>query len=141
MAKMNVTLPDAVIKDMQKISNNTQKIFGAMTRAGAEVAYGNVMANMPLAVKQSEMLSCLKLTKTYKTPSDGGINNKVGFYGYFTNKDGRVVPAPLVANLYEYGRSDSDFPISPFFRKAFNRYQIEKAMLEAQKSASGGLLE
>jgi hypothetical protein len=87
------------------------------------------------------MMRCLKITKTYKTPSDDGINTKVGFYGYFENEDGKTVPAPLVANVFEYGRSTSTFPKQPFLRKSFKKSEIEQAMLKAQKQASGGLLD
>ena len=112
-----------------------------MTKAGAEVAMQNIKASLPNGIKDSKMMSCLKMTKTYKTPSDEGINTKVGFYGYFINKDGVRTPAPLVANVFEYGRSNAPFPKQPFLRKSFSKGKIEKAMLEAQKRLSGGLLE
>ena len=78
-------------------------------------------------------MSCLQITKTYKTPSDDGINTKVAFYGYFKNEDGKIVPAPLVANVTEYGISNSPYPKKPFLRKSFRKAQIEKAMLSVQK--------
>ena len=84
-------------------------------------------------------MNCLKITKIYKTPSDGGINTKVGFYGYFINENGIETPAPLVANVFEYG--SSKFTKKPFFRRAFKKAQIEQAMLEAQKQYSKGILE
>ena len=87
------------------------------------------------------MMKCLKITKTYKTPSDDGINTKVGFFGYFKNENGRLTPAPLVANVFEYGRSNLPFPKQPFMRKSFKKKEIEDAMLKAQKQASGGLLD
>ena len=141
MARFDMQLPDEIIKDLNKINSNADQIFGAMTDAGADVVYKNVMNNAPQGIKQSPMLKCLKKTKVYKTPSDGGINTKVGFYGYFINENGERTPAPLVANLFEYGRSTSKFPKQPFFRRSFRKAQIEKAMLDAQKKASGGLLD
>ena len=141
MAKFKVELPDQVIKDMQRIYDNAEEIFGEMTKAGAEVVKNNIEANVPQSVKKSNMMSCLKVTKTYKTPSDGGINTKVGFYGYFINENGERVPAPLVANVFEYGRSNMPFPKHPFLRKSFKKGDIEAAMLKAQKRASGGLLD
>ena len=87
------------------------------------------------------MMKCLKVSKVYKTPSDDGINTKVAFYGYFTNEDGKRVPAPLVANVFEYGRSTSPFPKHPFMRKSFKKSDIEQAMLKAQREASGGILD
>lgn len=140
MAKFEMQLPDDIIKDFQHIYDNSDKIFGEMTKAGAEVVKANIVANVPQAIKQSNMMSCLKVTKVYKTPSDDSINTKVGFYGYFVNKDGKTVPAPLVANVFEYGRSNLPFPKHPFMRKSFNKGAIEDAMRKAQTQASGGLL-
>lgn len=141
MAKFNMELPSEIMKDFQKIYDNADDIFGEMTKAGAEVVENNIKANVPQSIQNSNMMNCLKITKVYKTPSDDGINTKVGFYGYFKNKDGKIVPAPLVANVFEYGRSNLPFPKHPFLRKSFKKAQIEKAMLDAQKKASGGLLE
>ena len=141
MARFEMQLPDEIMKDFQKIYQNSEQIFGEMTKAGAEVAMSNIKANVPASFRDSNIMSCLKMTKTYKTPSDDGINTKVGFYGYFLNKNGVRTPAPLVANVFEYGRSNAPFPKKPFLRKSFNKGKIEKAMLEAQKRASGGLLE
>lgn len=141
MAKFNMELPSEIMKDVQKIYSNSEQIFGEMTKAGAEVAKSNVEANVPASFHNSEIMSCLKMTRVYKTPSDDGINTKVGFYGYFKNKDGKKTPAPLVCNVFEYGRSNSPFPKHPFMRKSFKKGQIEKAMLQAQKKASGGLLD
>ena len=141
MARFEMQLPDEIMKDIKKIYDNSDEIFGAMTKAGAEVAMKNIKANVPASIRKSKMMGCLKITKVYKTPSDDGINTKVGFYGYFENSNGETVPAPLVANVFEYGRSSSPFPKQPFMRKSFRKTQIEKAMLQAQKNASGGLLD
>lgn len=138
MARFEIELPNEILKDIEKISKNTDKIFGEMTKAGAEVVYRNVKTNIPNSFANSDIMNCLKITKVYKTPSDGGINTKVAFYGYFINENGVRTPAPLVANVFEYG--SSKFTKRPFFRKSFNKSQIENAMKEAQKRASGGLL-
>lgn len=145
MAKFKAELPTEVIKSIESISNNTRKIFGEMTTAGAETVYKNIVNFAPAGMKQSpELMSCLRITKVYETPSDGGINTKVLFSGYFTNRNGVKTPAPLVANVFEYGRSaeskHGEIVKQPFLRRSFNKSQIEKAMYEAQKKASGGLL-
>ena len=132
-------LPEDILKDFQKINSESEKILGEMTKAGAEVVMNNIRANAPASIKSSEMMNCLKMTKTYRTPSDGGINTKVGFYGYFKNENGVETPAPLVANVFEFGKSG--FRKKPFLRRSFRKAEIEKAMLDAQKRASGGLLE
>lgn len=139
MAKFSLELPTEIIKDFEKIHDNAEEIFSAMTRAGAEVVMSNIQANIPASFRGSEIMNCLRLTRSYKTPTDGGINTKVGFYGYFKNKDGKTVPAPLVANVFEHGRSN--FKKQPFLRKSFRKDQIEKAMLRAQNEKSGGLLD
>lgn len=136
-----VQLPTEIMRDIQKIYDNTDEILGAMTRAGAEVVESNIKANIPDGIRQSKMMDCLKVTQTYTTPSDGGINTKVGFYGYFQNEEGKTVPAPLVANVFEYGKSDLPFPKHPFLRKSFRKKEIEEAMLVVQSEASGGLLD
>ena len=141
MAKFEMELPTEIMKDFQKVYNNSDKIFGEMTRAGAQVVNANIRAYVPKSIRNSKMMDCLKITKVYKTPSDDGINTKVGFYGYFVNEDGKTVPAPLVANVFEYGRSNLPFPKQPFMRKSFKKGDIEQAMLKAQKRASGGLLD
>lgn len=155
MAKFKLELPDQVMKDIRRIYDNADEIFGEMTKAGAEVVAKNVENNAPSLIK-----SHVKLTRIYKTPTDGGINTKVYINGYipFSNPNrksfsrrnragGKMystsegVPADFLANIYEYGRSTSPFPKKPFFRKSFNKAQIEMAMLRAQIKASGGLLD
>lgn len=140
MAKFELELPTDIINTIQKVYDNSDEIFGEMTRAGADAVDKNILSNLPQSIRQSKMMNCLKITKTYKTPTDDGINTKVGFYGYFENEDGKTVPAPLVANVFEYGRSTSDFPKHPFLRKSFKKSEIEDAMLKAQSKASGGIL-
>lgn len=141
MAKFTMELPTEIMKDFEKVYSNSEKIFGGMTKAGAEVAYSNIRSNVPASFRGSNIMNCMKITKVYKTPSDDGINTQVGFYGYFVNEDGKRTPAPLVANMFEYGSSKRKYPKHPFLRKSFNKRQVEKAMLEAQKKLSGGLLD
>ena len=141
MARFELELPTAIMRDFEKIHGDADRIFGEMTKAGAEVAMNNIKNNAPSGVRNSEMMGNLKMTRTYKTPSDDGINTKVGFFGYFQNDNGEIVPAPLVANVFEYGRSNLPFPKHPFVRRSFNKGQIEAAMLKAQKTLSGGLLD
>lgn len=139
MAQFDMQLPKEILDDFKKIYDDSEKIFGAMTKAGAEVVMDNIKTNIPDSFRDSKIMDCLKITKTYKTPSDDGINTKVGFFGYFENHQGRVVPAPLVANVFEYG--SSTVQKKPFLRKSFRKKQIETAMLKAQKEASGGLID
>ena len=138
MARFIMQLPTEILKDIEYINDNSDKIFGEMTQAGADVTIKNVRSNIPKSFVDSDIMDCLKITRVYKTPTDEGINTKVGFFGYFTNKNGVKTPAPLVANVFEYG--SSKFTKQPFFRRSFRKAQIEKAMLEAQRKYSKGLL-
>lgn len=141
MAKLVLDIDDSVLKDISYIDKQFDHIFGGMTKAGAEVVYKNVISALPESLRSSGFSSHVKLSKVYKTPSDDGINTKVMITGYFINKDGRKTPAPLVANMFEYGSSKKNYPKQPFFRKSFKKSQIKKAMEEAQKNLSGGLLD
>lgn len=154
MARFELELPTEIMNDIKRINDNADNIFGGMTKAGAEVVLNNVKSNAP-----SKIQHYAKLSKIYKTPSDGGINTKVYFSGYMPFSDGRNafkrrgrgggkvytttkgIPADFIAIMYEYGRSNAPFPKKPFFRKSFKKAQIDKAMLDAQKRLSGGLLE
>ena len=138
MANFKIDLPSDLIKELEDVQKNTDKIFGGMTKAGADVVLNNVKANVPESWRGSKIMGCIKTTKTYKTPSDGGINTKVIISGYFNNSKGVRTPAPLVANIFEYG--STKFTKKPFFRKSFRKKEIEEAMMKAQKELSGGLL-
>lgn len=141
MAKLVMDIDDSVLKDISYIDKQFDHIFGGMTKAGAEVVYKNVISALPESLRSSGFSSHVKLSRVYKTPSDDGINTKVMITGYFINKDGRKTPAPLVANMFEYGSSKKKYPKQPFFRKSFKKSQIMKAMEEEQKKLSGGLLD
>lgn len=141
MAKFSFEAPKEILKDIQKIEENTDEIFGEVVKAGADVVYKNILNNMPSGVRNSKLKDCLRTTEPYKTPSDQGINCKVAFYGWFENENGQLVPASLVASVFEYGRSKGDFPKQPFVRKSFNKSLIEQTMLDKQREITGGLLE
>ena len=147
MARFKQELPNDIIKQVDKLEKNTEKMLEDMTKAGAEVVAKQVKTTAPNKIGQY-----VKLTKPYKTPSDDGINTKVIISGYMPFKPprktfsrgngGRLgkqyattkgVPADFIAILYEYGRSTSPFPKKPFFRKAFKKGEIEKAMEQVQK--------
>ena len=142
MAKFALELPEDVMKDFQKIYNKSEEIFGGMTKKGARYVEKNVKANLPEGLRKSKNFKkCIKLTKTYRTPTDDGINTKIIISGYFRNSNGQKIPAPLVANVFEYGRSNNPFPKQPFFRKSFKKSQLQKIMFEEQKRLSEGILD
>lgn len=139
MASFVFSVDNQIMRDIERIYKDSDKIFGSMTKVGAETVRRKVRKNAPASFKKSRIINHLKVTKTYRSPSDGGINNKVGFYGYFINHRGRKTPAPLVAKVFEYGKTN--FLKRPFFRKSFDRKEIYKVMMEQQRKASGGLLD
>lgn len=156
MAKFEALLPEDILKDFKKLYTDSENIFGEMTKAGADVVADAVRQNVP-----PSLAPFVKVSRTYRTPTDGGINTKVYLAGYLPFSDpsrmsfsrrgragGKVytttkgVPVEFIANLYEYGRSTAPFPKHPFLRKSFaNKGRIEDAMKKAQKEASGGILD
>jgi len=134
MARMEVELPTELMKVFEELGDDTQKMLEEMTQEGAKTVLANVKTNVPASFHSSGIMRCLKITRPYYTPSDGGRNTKVAFYGYFENEDGKRTPAPLVCNLFEYGRSGSNppYPRHPFMRKSFKKGQIEAAMMKVQ---------
>lgn len=153
MAKFELQLPTDIINDVEFINDNSKKIFGEMTKAGAKIVYNNARASVPAGLrKNASFMKCLKITRVYETPSDDGINTKVMVDGYFMAKHDKEtvkLPAPLVANAFEYGTSQRSTKAGynrgkinkqPFFRKSFKKAQIEQAMMDAQKQYSKGIL-
>lgn len=132
MARFDAEMPTELLKLFDELGADAHKMLGEMTQAGAEVVLANVKANVPASFRGSDIMNCLKITRVYRTPSDDGVNTKVAFYGYFTNKAGEVVPAELVCNVMEYGRSTSPFKKHPFMRKSFRKSEIEAAMQKVQ---------
>ena len=133
MARFERALPDDLIKIFTDLEINTDEMLGEMVKAGAETARANVKAKMPAALRAGLREENIILTKVYKTPSDDGINCQAMISGYFKNRNGKETPAPLVANLFEYGSSKKEYPKKSFFRSSFNKGQIEKAMLKVQE--------
>lgn len=132
MARFEMELPNDLIKTFDRLNEETEKMIGEMTQAGAQVVLKEIKANVPASFRDSDIMKCLHITKVYKTPSDGGINTKIAFYGYFINKRGVKTPAELVCNVMEYGRSDGKVKKHPFVRKSFNKKKIKSALEKTQ---------
>jgi hypothetical protein len=125
-------LPNDLIRQFESLEKNTDKMLAEMTEAGAKVVLSNIKSSVPASWYSSGIMKCLKVTRSYKTPSDDGVNTKVAFYGYFINRNKERIPAPLVANVTEYGRSNSPYPKKPFLRRSFKKAQIESDMIAVQ---------
>lgn len=137
MARYESILPTELIKQFEEVYDNTFNMIGDMTKAGAQVAYENVKSNMKKSFKSVKSLNKgLTLTRVYRTPSDDGVNCKVGFYGYDTSKKTKKypngVPIPLIALAREYGKSSGESK-KPFFRKSFKKTEIEEKMKKVQE--------
>lgn len=133
MATFEEQLPTELMEQFEHLDKSTETMLKEMTREGAKKVLANVKANVPPSFRKSGIMRCLKLTRSYKTPSDDGVATKVAFYGYFENEDGTKTPAPLVCNLFEYGRSKgSSYPRHPFMRRSFVSSEIEAAMKKVQ---------
>lgn len=131
MAKFTGEIPKELLDQLNKLE--TGAMVEEMVEAGATVVYENIKSNMTGVFKETEELKkTLRRTKVYKTRSDDGVNAKVAFYGYFINKQGKKVPAPLVVQAREYGTSRGEAK-KPFIRRSFNKKQIETAMMNVQK--------
>jgi len=130
MAKFDAAIPYVIISNFESLYMKSPKMYSEVLKAGGNVAYETVKANVPASFKKSDIMRKLKMTKVYRTPSDGAINIKIGFYGYFINHNNRVTPAPLVANIFEYG--SSKFPKHPFFRKSMESKRIVIAMMKKE---------
>ena len=134
MAKYKLELPTELMQYFKYLDQNTEKMLGEMCQADAEIVKEQAWMNMPQGLKKAVVDGNNLITsRIYKTPSDDGINCQCMIVGYFTNENGQRTPAPLVANMFEYGSSQRKYPKHPFFRKAFRKAQIEKAMLNVQK--------
>lgn len=135
MARIEMEMPKELIDQVSKLERDTTKMMEAMVKAGAQTALERMEKNVPAGMRSNpQLMACLGTTRrAYKTPSDDAINMKVGFSGYFRNEKGELTPAPLVANIFEYGRSTSEYPKQPFMRKSFNKAAIQKAMENEQK--------
>lgn len=133
MAKFKVELPNDLIKQFEKLEINTPQMLEEMTQAGARVVLENVRAKIPKGLAKSLSDDNLDITKPYRTPSDDGVNTQVMITGYFVNRYGKKTPAPLVANMFEYGSSSNpNYPRQRFFRIAFKQKQITEAMMKVQ---------
>lgn len=140
MSKFEALLPNDIIKSFETLERNTEKMMSDMVKSGANVVLSNARSGAPDYIKDN-----IKVTRVYKTATDDGINQKVIITGYFYSKNNKkMIPAPLVANVLEYGKSTrykesngastGQMSKKPFFRKSFKKSQIESAMKKVQEN-------
>ncbi len=137
MARFKAELPNDLIKELEKIEKNCEKMMGEMTQEAGKVVYNIVRTNMAKSFKSTKTLEKgLKITRVYKAPSKDTIGVYVGFYGYDpdskpTKRHPYGTPIPLMAMAREYGTSSGEKK-KPFFRKSFKKSEIEQAMMRVQ---------
>ena len=150
MAKMIMQFPDELMKQFEDMSRSCDDMFGDMTQAGAKVVYNNILNKMGMVFEhQGNLKDYLKITKSYKSKYDDGINTKVAFYGYYKEgqknfnitkvlKGGKKqkysyngIPVPLIVMAREFGSSRGEAS-KPFVLPSFNQAQIREAMLKKQ---------
>lgn len=152
MARFNSELPNDLIKQFENLETSSEKMMDEMVTAGAKVVEKNIRHNIIGKFKDpSKILEYLRVTRVYKTPSDGGINRKIAFYRYKSTKNGKNfkitkqlkggkkqtyeyegVPVPLIVAAREYGTSSGEKK-KPFIRKSFKKSEIEAEMKKVQE--------
>lgn len=133
MAKFTGCTTQELMQQFRKLGVDTEQMFKEMVIAGATVAQDTMTSKMPVKLREALTSENIVLSKPYLTPSDGGINCQVMVTGYFINRYGKKTPAPLVANMFEYGSTSKEYPKASFLRQSFPKKKIEEAMLEVQK--------
>jgi hypothetical protein len=133
MARFSGDLDNGIISQMEKIEGGSKAVMRRMVEAGADVVLRNMRSNMRSSFKTTRSLEeGLGKTKVYDTPSDDGVSVKVGFSGYSgSRRTGKFkptgVPVPLIASARDRGSRRGEAR-KPFFKKSFNKAQIEAAM-------------
>lgn len=132
MAHYYGNVPDELIRQFEILLNNSQQMIDEMVTAGAHVVMDNMKQRMPPELKKYVTPDTLQLTDVYTTPSNGARKCYIWFGGYAVNSKGKEFPIELVANMFEYGSKQREYPKHPFLRKCFHKREIERAMLKAQ---------
>ena len=143
MAKFDAEIDNSIMQNMERLQLKSSDVFGEMVKAGADVVLRNIRSNMRSSFKSVRSLEAgLGATKVYKTPSDDGVNIKVGFRGYSPNHKTRKfnsgVPIPLIAIAREKGTKRGE-ATKPFFRKSFSKSAIEAEMKRVEPKLFEGI--
>ena len=138
MAKFIGATTKELQEQFEKMNVNLEEMLSQMVTAGAQVVHDNMVAKMPENLKSVLTSENIRISKVYSTPSDGGINCQAQIVGYFTNRYGKKTPAPLVANMIEYGSINKHYHKQAFLRSSFSKKQIEAKMLEVQEKFIAG---
>ncbi len=143
MAKFNAEVGLEILDGLERMGRKSDQVFGEMVERGADAVLRNIRSNMRGSYKSTRSLEAgLGKTRVYKTPSDDGVAVKVGFRGYSPiHKSKRFnsgVPVPLIAIAREKGTKRGEAR-KPFFRKSFNRSQIEAEMKKVEPKLFEGV--
>jgi hypothetical protein len=145
MARFKADVDNTIMKSMENLRLNSEVVFGEMVNAGADTVLRNMRSNMRSSFKTTRSLEAgLGKTRVYKTPSDDGVNVKVGFRGYSPlhkgtgRMKGNGVPIPLIASARDRGSRHGE-SAKPFFRKSFNKSTIQGAMTAVEPKLFKGV--
>lgn len=143
MAKFEGEFGLELMQKFDKMGKDSERVFGEMVNRGADAVLRNIRSNMRGSFKSNRSLEAgLGKTKTYKTPSSDGIAVKVGFRGYSptrrTKRFSSGVPVPLIAIAREKGTKRGEAR-KPFFKKSFNKQQIEAEMKRVEPKLFEGV--
>lgn len=135
-----------ILGNMQYAFKDASKLAPYLKKTKVYNTYGNTVINCKVAFYgyyrqgQRKHVVHIKATEsgTYRTGKGHRQVRRSGRTEATYQYDG--VPVPLIVIAREYGTSNGEAK-KPFVRKSFTKGAITRAMLKAQKSASGGLLE
>ena len=121
--------PDEMLLKLSKLGKNIDRISGQMLEDAAEIIQEEAEKNLQAVIGSNtkhksrstgKLLRFVKATKAYKI-ENGRSHIRIGIWGYYY-VNGRKIPAPLVANVFEFGRKNGKLPhakkwLRPAFRK------------------------
>lgn len=141
MARTTITMPEATLRQIEKLSTQTDELADDVLKAGAEIVEPVMRANLQASIGHGEdtsrstgqLASALGISPM-KTDGNGNHNIKVGFAENRT--DGR--PNALLAVILEYGSSTRR--AHPFLNKTRNatKGSVVEAMKNRLEAAIGG---
>ena len=141
MARTTITMPEATLRQIEKLSSQTDELADDVLKAGADIIEPVMRGNLQASIGRGEdttrstgqLVSALGISPV-KTDRNGNHNIKVGFAENRT--DGR--PNALIAMVLEYGSSNRR--AHPFLNKTRNATKgtVVEAMKTRLEAAIGG---
>ncbi|MDD7465537.1 MAG: HK97 gp10 family phage protein [Actinomycetaceae bacterium] len=141
MARTTITMPEATLRQIEKLSRQTDDLADDVLKAGADIVEPVMRSNLQASIGRGEdtsrstgqLVSALGISPV-KTDGNGNHTIKVGFAE--NRSDGR--PNALLAVILEYGSSNRR--AHPFLNKTRNatKGSVVEAMKSRLEAAIGG---